>query len=83
MKGTCPYGITVDNNGNIFVACGIRNEICVWSNDFTKSRTLVSQRDLDLAPCCIAYSSSTNTLYISHGDYYDYIEIFRPSIVDQ
>ena len=83
MKGKCPYGITVDNNGNIFVACGIRSEICVWSNDFTKSRTLISKKDLDLAPCYIAYSSSTDTLYISHGDYYDYIEIFQPSIVDQ
>ena len=83
MKGKRPLGITVDNDGNIFAACGTTSEICVWSNDFTKSRTLISQNVLDLAPRCIVYSSSTNTLYISYGGCYDYIEIFQTSIVDQ
>ena len=32
---------------------------------------------------CIAYSSSTDTLYISHDGCYDYIERFQPSIADQ
>ena len=75
MKGKGPLGLTVDNHGNIFVACFTR-EICVPSNDFTKSRTLISQKDLGWAPRCIAYSSSTNTLYISYGDFYHYIERF-------
>ena len=83
MKGKCPLGITVDNDGNIFVACYETREICVWSNDFTKSRTLISQKDLGLDPRCTAYSSSTNTLYISHNGYYDYLERFQLSIVDQ
>ena len=83
MKGKRPYGITLDNDGNIFVACFTTREICVWSSDFTKSRTLISQKDLGLAPRCIAYSSSTNTLYISYNGYYDYIERFQPSIVGQ
>ena len=83
MKGKGPYGITVDNHGNIFVACFTTRKICVWSNDFIKSRTLISRKDMDIAPCCIAYSSSTDTLYISHGGCYDYIEIFQPSIVGQ
>ena len=83
MKGKCPLGITVDNDGNIFVICGTTSEICVWSNDFTKSQTLISPEDLELAPRCIAYNSSTNTLYISYVDNCDYIERFRPSIVDQ
>ena len=83
MKGKDPHGITVDNHGNIFVACYTTREICVWSNDFIKSRTLISRKDMDIAPRCIAYSSSTDTLYISHGDYYDYIEIYQPSIVGQ
>ena len=83
MKGKDPSGITVDNNGNIFVACGITKEICVWSNDFTKSRTLISRKDLERDPRCIAYSRSTDTLYI--GYYYDcdYIERFQLSMADQ
>ena len=83
MKGKGPYGITVDNDGNIFVACGTTREICVWSNDFTKSRTLISQKDLEIFPGCIAYSSSTDNLYISNAGFYDYIERFQLSIVDQ
>ena len=83
MKGKRPRGITVDNDGNIFVACYETREICVWSNDFTKSRTFISQKDLVMNPDCIAYSSSTDTLYIGHHDDCDYIERFQPSIVDQ
>ena len=83
MKRKGPLGLTVDNDGNIFVACGTTREICGWSNDFTKSRTLISRKDLDLAPGCIAYSSSTDNLFISHDGFSDYIEIFQPSIVDQ
>ena len=82
MEEKGPRGITVDNDGNIFVACNRTREICVWSNDLTKSRRRISQKDLDSAPDCIAYSSSTDTLYISHG-FCDYIERFQPSIVDQ
>ena len=83
MKGKRPLGITVDNNGNIFVACGTTREICVWSNDFIKSRILISRKDMDLGPRCIAYSSSTDTLYISYYVPYGYIERFQTSIVDQ
>ena len=83
MKGKCPLGITVDNDSNIFVACGITSEICVWSNDFTKSRKLISQKDLEMAPDCIAYSSSTDTLYIGYYGACDYIERFQLSLADQ
>ena len=83
MKGTGPLGITVDNNGNIFVACYIKSEICVWSNDFTKSRTLISGKDLEMVPECIAYSRSTDTLYIGYNTYCDYIERFQLSLADQ
>ena len=83
MKGKDPRGITVDNNGNIFVACETTSEICVWSNDFTKSRTLISRKDLEMEPCCIAYSRSTDTLYISYYEDCDYIERFQLSMADQ
>ena len=83
MKGKGPRGITVDNDGNIFVACGSTSEICVWSNDFTKSRTLISRKDLDSAPGCIAYISSTDTLYIGYNAECDYIERFQLSMADQ
>ena len=82
MIGKCPRGITVDNDGNIFVACGT-SEICVWSNDFTNSRTLISRKDCEMAPRCIAYSRSADTLYI--GNYYNsfYIKRFQLSMADQ
>ena len=83
MKGKWPLGITVDNDGNIFVACDTTSEICVWSNDFTKSRTLISGKDLEMTPGCIAYSSSTDTLYIGYHTYCDYIERFQLSLADQ
>ena len=83
MEGKYPRGITVDNGGNIFVACGRTREICVWSNDFAKSRTLISGKDLEMTPGCIAYSSSTDTLYIGYNTYCDYIERFQLSLADQ
>ena len=83
MKGKSPRGITVDNNGNIFVACGKTSGICVWSNDFTKSRTLISRKDLERDPACIAYSRSTDTLYIGYSGVCDYTERFQLSMADQ
>ena len=83
MKGKFPRGITVDNDGNIFVACGTTREIFVWSNDFTQSRTLISEKDLEMTPGCIAYSRSTDTLFIGYCDDCDYIERFQLSMADQ
>ena len=83
MKGKGPRGITVDNNGNIFVVCYNTMEICVWSNDFTKSRTLISRKDLDREPRDIAYSRSTDTLYIGCYAACDYIERLQLSMADQ
>ena len=83
MEGKYPRGITVDNDGNIFVDCHTTSEICVWSNDFLKSRTLISGKDLEREPDCIAYSRSTDTLYISYYEDCDYIERFQLSMADQ
>ena len=83
MKGKGPRGITVDNNGNIFVVCYNTMEICVWSNDFTQSRTLISGKDLERELHCMEYSSSTDTLYIGYNTYCDYIERFQLSMADQ
>ena len=83
IKGKCPCGITVDNDGNIFVSCFDTREICVWSNDFTQSRTLISGKDLEREPRDIAYSRSTDTLYISYNRACDYIERFQLSMADQ
>ena len=83
MMGKGPVGITVDNDGNIFVACYKTSEIRVWSNDFTKSRTLISEKDLERRPACIAYSRSTDTLYIGYWGVCDYIERFQLSMADQ
>ena len=83
LKGKQPEGLTVDNDGNIFVACYKTKEICVWSNDVTKSSTLISRKDLEREPECIAYSRSTDALYISYYGDCDYIERFQLSMADQ
>ena len=83
MKGKCPRGITVDNDGNIFVTCYSTQEICVFSNDLTKSRTLISQKELKHDPDCIAYCRSTDTLYIGYNTACDYVERFHLSMAGQ
>ena len=80
MEGKSPRGITVDNYGSIFVACGKTSEICVWSNDFTQSRTLISGKELERDPRDIAYSRSTDTLYIG---FYGLCKRFQLSMADQ
>ena len=89
MAGKDPCGIAVNNAGNIFVACCRARVIAVWSNDLTKYRTLISPKDLEDDPQCIAYNSSTDTLYVSYYatglnlSNYDYIERFHISMADQ
>ena len=85
MAGKDPRGIAVNNVGNIFVACGRARVIDVSSNNVTKHRTLIPSKDLKEDPRCIAYNSSTDTLYVSYyaaawnlSDY-DYIERFQLS----
>ena len=41
VKGKAPCGVTLDDNGNIYVCYG-SGEISVWSGDMTEERCLVA-----------------------------------------
>ena len=73
-----PFGLTVGTDGNIFVCYRGSREICVWSNDLSKSVTLLADQDIRSEPTDIAYNRNTNQLFIS---YYKTDEIDRFQIL--
>lgn len=66
VKGKDPHGLTVDNNGNVYVCCRRSGEICVWSGDFTQSRVLLSGSHLQPNLVDIVYRGKTDELFISY-----------------
>ena len=66
VKGKGPYGLTSDNDGNVYVCYWHSKEICVFSPDFEKSRTLLSSSDFRSDPTDIVYCSNSDVLYISY-----------------
>ena len=61
-----PYGITIDNDFNVYVVYKNSDEISVWSRDFKSNRILLSKKDLARYPQAIVYSEVTDSLYISY-----------------
>ena len=68
VKGKGPHGLTCDNDGNVYVCYWHSKEICVFSPDFEKSRTLLSSSDLRGGPQDIVYCGNSDVLYISYDD---------------
>ena len=66
-----PWGITVDNDGNVYVCYEQTSEICVWSNDLTKSKILLTVKDLILQPFYIVYNGENDSLYISYSSFHN------------
>ena len=63
-----PFGITIDNDFNVYVVYNNSDEISVWSRDFKSNRILLSEKDLARYPQAIVYSEVTDSLYISYED---------------
>ena len=63
-----PYGVTIDNELNVYVVYSNSDEISVWSRDFTSNRILLSENDLAEMPRAIVYSEVTDSLYISYKE---------------
>ena len=58
-----PFGITIDNDFNVYVVFKFSDEISVWSRDFTSNQILLSRK----YPQAIVYSEATDSLYISYA----------------
>ena len=61
-----PRGISVDNVGNIYVACSNSNNVVVISPDGQRHRQLLSSKDGLSSPNVLDYDKSTNRLLVVH-----------------
>lgn len=66
VKGKSPFGLTSDNDGNVYVCYYGTREICVYSPDFRNNRILLSGSDLSGSPLDITYEGNRRLLYISY-----------------
>lgn len=46
VQGKSPHGLTMDEEGNVYICYFNTNEICIYSADLKKSRILLSSSDL-------------------------------------
>jgi len=60
----CPYGISVDNDGNVYVVGHGSSNVVVISPDGQRHRQLLSSKDGLLDPTVLDYDKSTNRLLV-------------------
>jgi DNA-binding beta-propeller fold protein YncE len=60
----CPYGISVDNDGNVYVVGFDTNNVVVISSDGQRHRKLLSSKDGLSCPIVLDYDKSTNRLLV-------------------
>ena len=60
----CPFGISVDNDGNVYVVgCSSNNVVCISSNG-QRHRQVLSSEDGLMQPTVLDYDKSTNRLLV-------------------
>ena len=59
-----PCGISVDNDGNVYVVGHTSNNVVVISSDGQRHRQLLSDKDGLLYPIVLDYDRSTNRLLV-------------------
>jgi DNA-binding beta-propeller fold protein YncE len=59
-----PLGISVDNDGNVYVVGNSTNNVVVISPDGQRHRQLLSSKDGLSTPCVLNYDQSTNRLLV-------------------
>jgi DNA-binding beta-propeller fold protein YncE len=64
---TRPYGITVDNDGNVYVVGAFNSNVVVISPDGKRHRQLLSSEDGMIYPRVLDYDKSTNRLLVVNG----------------
>jgi hypothetical protein len=60
----CPFGISVDNDGNVYVVSYRNNSVVVISPDGQRHRQLLSSMDGLSCPVVLDYDKSTNKLLV-------------------
>ena len=63
-----PRGITVDNDGNLYVVGYKSNNVVVISPDGQSHRQLLSSKDGLVNPCVLEYDKSTNRLLVVNDE---------------
>jgi DNA-binding beta-propeller fold protein YncE len=64
-----PCGISVDNDGNVFVVGYSSNNVVVISSDGQRHRQLLSNKDGLVNPTVLDYDRSTNNLLVENFHY--------------
>ena len=64
---TSPRGISVDNDGNVYVIGSYYSNVVVISPDGQHHRQLLSSEDDMIYPCVLDYDKSTNRLLVVNG----------------
>ena len=82
LKGKSPHGLTVDDNGNVFICSWRTREILILSNDLSQSYILLKGQDIQEKPVNIVYRKSTNELYVPYKEC-DEIDRFKLSLTNQ
>ena len=65
----CPRGISVDNDGSVYVVGSKSNNVVVISSDGQRHRQLLSSKDGLLNPCVLEYGKSTNRLLVVNEEH--------------
>ena len=82
VKGKKPWGVTVDDNGNVFV-CYQSGEITVWSRGMQEETCLTTGSNYLEFPCAMVYKSRRSELVVTSAakdtDYCDFIRRFKIS----
>ena len=71
VEGRQPWGLTVDDNGNVFV-CYRPGEIRVWSRNM-EERSLTIHGKLEFNPAAIVYCRKRQQLIVTNYDIFGYI----------
>ena len=67
VKGKKPIGVTVDDNGNVYV-CYESGEITVWSRGMQEEILLTPGSEYLKFPCAMAYNRRRSELVVTSGD---------------
>ena len=60
----CPYDISVDNDGNVYVVGSNSKNVVVFSPDGQCHKQVLSSTDGMSCPCVLDYDKSTNRLLV-------------------
>ena len=76
----CPLGISVDNDGNLFVVGFISENVVVISPDGQKQRQILSKKDGIVEPTVLHYDWSTNILLVADSQYNAFLYSVKTNI---